>query len=90
MGYYAAGGYYSAGGNLAMMPSHGPDPALSHSSSSDAGGRRRGRMNPMNVSAARRSIRRLQSFERIARKVITFTKGHPPGHGKFKAKGHRR
>ena len=49
----------------------------------DAGWRRMGRalvpsrrMNPTNVRALRRSMRRVQSFARIAKSVMTFTHAH--------------
>jgi len=38
-------------------------------------GRRYRRMNPMNVRALRRSVRRINSAEKLFRKVFTITKG---------------
>lgn len=40
------------------------------------GMRRRRRMNPCNVHALRRAIRRAHGFERIAKKVLRFTSPH--------------
>jgi len=42
------------------------------------------RMNPGNFRALRRSMRRLQAFERAARKVIRFTHPRPTARVKFK------
>jgi len=39
-------------------------------------GRRHRRMNPCNVRALRRAIRRAHGFERIAKKVLRFTSPH--------------
>lgn len=40
------------------------------------GGRRHKRMNPCNVRALRRAIRRAHGFEKIARRVMRFTSPH--------------
>ncbi len=50
-----------------------------------AGMRRHRRMNPCNIHALRRSIRRAQSFARIAKKVLRFTSPKAPrGRAVFK------
>jgi hypothetical protein len=53
----------------------------------DQAGPRR-RINPGNVRALRRSMRRLHAFEKLARRVITFTKPHAGR--KFKLGGNRK
>lgn len=52
------------------------------------GGGRRRRMNPGNFKALRRSMHRLQVFERAARKVVHFT--HPKPTARVKFRFHRR
>ncbi len=52
-------------------------------------GRRRRRMNPCNIHALRRSIRRAHSFSRIARKVLRFTSPRPPK-GRMTFRVHRK
>lgn len=87
-------GYYQAGGTIAMLPSHttsSPSSSSSGPSSHEAvGGRKRPSMNAMNVRAARRAMRRLSSFERIARRVIHFTKPSAGRRFKFGKKRGRR
>jgi len=52
-------------------------------------GRKRRRMNPCNIKALRRSIRRAHSFSRIARKVLRFTSPRPPK-GRMTFRVHRK
>lgn len=84
MGYYRAGGA-AYGGNpyRELAPDTGSVPA-SHVLGE---GIRRHRMNPMNVRAARRSIRRLDAFARIASRIYAFRhKARAGGHFKHKRK----
>ena len=53
------------------------------------GMRKRRRMNPCNIHALRRSIRRAHSFSRIARKVLRFTSPRPPK-GRMTFRVHRK
>ena len=54
------------------------------------GGRSYRRTNPMNVRAARRAIRRLTSFARIAKSIYAFTHKPKGGGGHFKLKRRRK
>ena len=67
-------GYYAAGGNLSMMPSHNTTPPADTRGSSPRRAYRR--MNPANVRALRRGMRRVQAFARLARGVMSFTHAH--------------
>lgn len=75
-------GYYSAGGAVQMVPSHRTEAPPASSAVTDSG-RKRPSMDPLNVRAARRAMRRLQSFERITRRVISFTRPHAGRKFKF-------
>lgn len=101
MGYYRAGDaasdYMLAEGTLRHQ--RGRMPALTGmvpaghilgESAAEGYGRLRRRMNPMNVHAARRAIRRLGSFAHIAQRIFAFTHARPArGHFKFKRKRKR-
>lgn len=88
MGYYSAGdaaqammmstGRSHAPMTLATSPSNSTPPSDS--------GRSYRRTNPGNVRALRRAMRRMQSFEKLARSVMSFT--HRKSGAKFKF--HRR
>jgi hypothetical protein len=84
-------GYYSAGGAAWSPPSFGGSASTSDPmglyggtkanasppvDAGSGGGRRRARMNPTNVRALRRSMRRVVGFAKIARRVMTFTHAH--------------
>lgn len=72
MGYYRAGGDYSA----AQLASHRVATSSSNATPpSDEGGRRYRRMNPTNVRALRRAIRRAKAFEHLARSVVNLHVG---------------
>jgi len=51
---------------------------------------KRRRMNPTNVRALRRAIRRAKSFEKLARQVIHFSGGRTCGKAKFSFKRKRK
>jgi hypothetical protein len=70
---------------LAMRGGHaGPHTHISKRTGLEVKGRRP-RMNPLNVHALRRGIRRAHAFARIARSIVTFAKH---GHAGVKFKGH--
>lgn len=84
-------GYYRAGGDLQLLPSHVTAQERAAAAASNAtppsddasGGRSYRRMNPTNVRALRRAMRRVVGFSKLARGVMSFTKSH-------KMKVHRR
>ena len=81
MGYYRAGDATSGGWQAPMLlpPPSTPSAAATGSASPTgflAPDRPHHRMNVGNVKALRRSMRRVQGFARLARKVMTFTSHH--------------
>lgn len=94
MGYYSAGGDYTA----AQLSSHkgfsaARDAAAANDTPPDdltPSGRRHPRMNPLNPRAARRAMRRLGSFERIARRIVRFTNPRAASHKGHFIKARRR
>jgi len=63
-----------------QMPGLGGVPigAMGKGKPLEAGGRRRRRMNVTNPKALRRAIRRGRGFEKLAMKVLGFTRPHKP------------
>jgi hypothetical protein len=87
MGYYSAGGgVLKSDANAAGWTaptfgggSGGGTVVPLRDTAADPGGgedRKRPRMNPTNIRALRRSMRRVTSFARIAKRVMTFTHSH--------------
>lgn len=81
---------WSAATGIEAGPSHTPFVPSGVPDALSPGGHSRRRMNPLNPSAARRAIRRLTSFERIARRIVRFTSSRPVGRGHFMKKRRRR
>jgi hypothetical protein len=79
-------GYYTAGGDIGggTVPSHSPRaglhalPAAGDVAEAESPGPRgtHRRMNPANMHAFRRALRRVVGMERIARRVFHFTTKH--------------
>ncbi len=82
MGYYRAGGSPASETDVAL----GPDSGGSTTGHVLGEGRHYKRMNPANIHALRRSMRRLQAFGKLAKRYYTFTRPHAGGHLKMHRK----
>jgi hypothetical protein len=87
MGYYRAGDVGNpAGLQRGGSSGYNPTPSLKAVASGAApdvgtsSGRSYRRMNPGNVKALRRSMRRVKSFAKLARSVMTFAAHHKMKH----------